>query len=111
MKYYEEPERWKPLYGQIYKCNHPLYDRCTLYLEKDIGIAVIQQRFSNKRTYWDYIDPWLANDIYLNENFPKFFKKHATKADKGLYPTICVRQIMRALGIPPLRKEFWETRF
>lgn len=111
MRYYEEPRNKKPIYGEIYICDHRLYNRCTLYSEGEKGLAVIQQRFVNKKTYWDCIDPWIANDIYLNENFSKFFRKNADKPHKGLYPTICVRQIMRALGMPPLRKEFWETRF
>lgn len=110
--YYTKPKIWKPVFGEIYICDHPLYNRCTLFKDGTKGLAVVQQRFKDKHTYWDAIDQWLANDIYKNENFPNFFKNRAFEKDiHDLYPTVYVRQVMRALGMPPLRKEFWETRF
>lgn len=114
MQYYRKPDVWIPTFGRIYICNHPYYSRCTLYDEGDVGVAVIQQRFDNKskHTWWSDIDPWLANDIYTNLLFPKFFADNARPKDiDGLYPTFCVRPLMRALGMPPLRKQIWETRF
>lgn len=34
------------MYGERYICNHPVYDRCTLFKIGDRGLAVIQQRFN-----------------------------------------------------------------
>lgn len=112
MKYfYEKPHNWVALYGAVYRCDHPLYDECTLYLEGAVGLAVIQQRHILKSTYWSSVDPWLANDIYLNVGFQTYFQKYAGDATDGLYPTVTVRQIMWGLRMKPLKKECWETVF
>lgn len=116
MAYYQRPptEFSKQMFGVVYQCDNPVYNRCTLYKVGEAGLAIIQQRFNakTKHTWWDCIDPWLANDIYTNENFPKLFKKYAALPDtNGIYPTICVRPAMRQLGMPPLEKDIWETRF
>ena len=98
----------------VYACNHPLYNKCTLYLQDGKGLAVIQQRFNPKMktTWWSAIDIGLVDDILNNENFQKYFNQHAAAADeRGLYPTVAVRQLMWALKMRPLKKEFWETRF
>lgn len=99
--------------GETYTCNHPLYNRCTLYIIGDKGIAVIQQRFdvAHKSTYWTEIDPWLTTAIYVNENFKRYFDERAEKSKDGLYPTVTVRQIMHSLKMKPLKKERWETVF
>lgn len=109
--YYEKTRGTVPVYGEIYACDHPMYDRCTLYLVNRNGLAVVQQRFDPeaKRVYWGPIDWWLANDIYENERFPEYFREHADKADgDGLYPTVGVRKLMWALRMKPLRREAWE---
>lgn len=116
MSYYKKPsiEFSKQVFGETYICNNPCYNRCTLFKHGSHGLAMIQQRFNvkTKHTWWDCIDPWLANDIYTNPGFPNLFKEFASPADeRGLYPTLCVRQAMRKLKMPPLEKEFWETRF
>ena len=114
MRYhYEKPSLYRPIYGEIYTCNHPVYSRCTLYKIGDKGLAVIQQRFESdtKRTYWTEIDPWLANDIYLQEGFKTFFDGRAGTCQNGLYPTVSVRQIMWALKMRPVERERWETYF
>lgn len=101
-------------YGEIYECNHPVYNRCTLFKIGNKGIAVIQQRFDRefKTTYWDSLDYWIANDIYLHPNFKEFFDNRSGYCtDDGLYPTISVRQIMWALKMKPLEKARWETCF
>ena len=71
---------------------------------------MIQQRFDplSKHSWWGEIDPWLANDIYLNEGFPKYFIANAREAKNDIYPTVPVRKIMWALRMKPLKKEFWE---
>ena len=114
MKYfYEPPENWAPMYGKLYICDHSVYQQCTLFQIREKGIAVIQQRFDilSKRCWWGPIDPWLANDIYLNRNFLKYFYQNAEDSKDGLYPTRTVRQIMWALRMKPLQKEEWEEWF
>ena len=98
--------------GATYTCNHPVYNKCTLYLIDGKGLAVIQQRCDDeKRTWWDEIDPWLTNELYLHPRFKKFFDTRAEKHDEGLYPTVTIRQIMWALRMKPLKRERWETCF
>lgn len=101
------------MYGDTYECDHPVYNKCTLFKEADNGLAVIQQRynFENKTTYWDAIDPWLTDGIYLNPRFKSVFESRAGKCTDGLYPTVTVRQIMWALKMKPILKERWETCF
>lgn len=113
MRYHHlKPESYTSMYGETYYCEHPLYDKCTLYLIGDRGLAVIQQRFSNKKTYWEEIDPWLTDAIYLNEGFYTFFESIAEPCDfNGLYPTVSVRSLMHTLKMKPIPKESWETVF
>lgn len=98
-------------YGSTYICNHPVYNKCTLFQIGNKGLAVIQQRQRAKRTWWSEIDPWLTDAIYLHPDFKDYFDKRAKEAVDGLYPTVSVRQIMWALKIKPLPKERWETCF
>lgn len=111
--FYTKPDYCDPLYGQVYLCDHPVYDSCTLYLENDIGLAVIIQTFDaeTKQTRWTNLPAYLANDLYLRPGFASYFNQHAKKATDGLYPTVTVRQIMWALKMKPLKKERWETVF
>lgn len=108
-----KPGIYSTMYGAVYTCNHPVYERCTLFQIGDMGLAVIQQRFneSSKTTKWTEIDPWLTDDIYLNTRFKTYFFKHAKKPVHGLYPTVTIRQIMWGLKMKPLQKERWETVF
>ena len=64
--YYEKPKFYQTLYGEVYHCNHPLYNSCTLFKVKEFGLAVIQQRWDpiEKHTWWTEIDPWLNDSIY-----------------------------------------------
>jgi len=114
MRYhYEKPLIYLSTYGVTYSCNHPVYDKCTLYKIGDKGIAVIQQRFDEdlKSTWWSEIDPWLTDIIYLHPKFKEFFNERADECENGLYPTVTIRQIMWALKMKPMRKERWETCF
>lgn len=114
MRYHhEKPDFYESRYGEVYTCDHSLYDRCTLYRINGKGLAVIQQRFDAawKSTYWTEIDPWLNDEIYLHPGFKQFFDKRAGPGKDGLYPTVTVRQIMWALKMKPLKKERWETVF
>lgn len=114
MRYhYEKPSIYLSMYGNTYECDHPIYNKCTLFVEGNRGIAIIQQRYdkNTKTTWWEEIDPWLTDSIYLNPNFKDLFNNRAGECVNGLYPTITVRQIMWALKIKPLPKERWETCF
>lgn len=114
MRYhYEKPDIYINHYGETYKCDHPVYNTCTLFKIGDKGLAVIQQRFSkySKTTWWTEIDDYLRDPIYLNPGFKAYFDARAKKPQNGLYPTVTVRQIMWALKMKPLPKERWDTTF
>lgn len=101
------------MYGIIYTCNHPVYDRCTLFETDENGLAVIQQRYDKetKATWWGEIDPWLTDALYLHPKFKQFFDDRSGVCQDGLYPTVTIRQIMWALKMKPLPRERWETCF
>ena len=136
MRYhFEKPDIYRTHYGETYICDHPVYNRCTLFRIGDKGLAVIQQRFNpeTKETRWTEIDPWLTDAIYLNPNFRTLFETHSSTVDSiqtnhqensnprsivmmrkstnSLYPTLTVRQVMWALKMKPLKRERWETTF
>ena len=100
------------MYGETYVCDHPVYDKCTLFKIGDKGLAVIQQRTDTlKRTWWSEIDDWLTDALYLHAGFKKFFDERAEECTDGLYPTVTIRQIMWALKMKPVKRERWETCF
>lgn len=112
MRYHiERPKHATKYYGETYICNHPLYDRCTLYKIGKKGLAVVQQRINGKKTYWTEIDEWLVDLIYLAKGFKLYFDKVAEPDTDGLYPTVTVRKLMWTLRMKPLPKERWETTF
>lgn len=114
MKYFHEKSSYSyHIYGTPYSCDHPVYNRATLYIYDDIGLCVIQQRYdvNTKRTWWTEIDPWLVDEIYLHPKFNDYFIKYARKSVDGIYPTVTVRQIMWALRMKPIKREKWETVF
>jgi hypothetical protein len=114
MRYhYEKPAIHSSMYGELYICGHPVYDRCTLFRASDRGLAVIQQRFddASKSTWWGELDPWLTDGLYLHSEFKEYFDKRSGICADGLYPTVTVRQMMWALKMKPLPKERWETVF
>lgn len=114
MRYHYEEDRTKSAtYGYTYHCDHPVYSSCTLYFYEERGLAVIQQRYDDKtkHTYWTEIDPWLVDDIFLEEGFKSYFEKFSGEHFEKTFPTVTVRQIMHALGMKPLKKQKWETVF
>lgn len=114
MRYhYEKPPIYLKMYGKTLFLSHPVYSRCTLYTSGNKGLAVIQQRFDEnaKKTWWAEIDPWLVDDLYLNDGFKAYFDEHAKECTDGLYPTVTIRQIMWALKMKPIPKQRWETVF
>lgn len=114
MRYhYEKPSTYSSIFGDIHICNHPVYDKCTLFQIDKKGLAVIQQRFNpdNKTTWWGEIDPWLTDMLYLHPKFKDFFDERSDVDTNGLYPTVTIRQIMWALKLKPIPRERWETCF
>lgn len=111
--YYDKPVIYLSMYGENYICDHPVYNKCTLFKIGDRGLAVIQQHFNlkDKSTYWSALDPWLTDDLYLHPKFKDYFDKRAGVCENGLFPTVTIRQIMWALKIKPLPHEPWETSF
>ena len=114
MRYhFEKPSIYLSMYGERYRCNHPVYNVCTLFRIGEKGLAVIQQRFDETRkfTYWTEVDSWLTDALYLHPDFKKFFDERAKPCADGIYPTVTIRQIMWALKMKPLPKQRWETVF
>lgn len=114
MRYhFEKPAIYLSMYGDSYSCDHPVYDKCTLYQMNNKGLAVIQQRYDEetKRTWWGEIDPWLTDELYLHPKFKEYFDNRAGDCIDGLYPTVTIRQIMWALKLKPVPKDRWETCF
>lgn len=114
MRYhYKKPESYSTIYGSTYSCEHPVYNKCTLFKINGKGLAVIQQRYNpvDKNTYWTDIDPWLIDELYLHSSFEKFFNERAEECVDNLYPTVTIRQIMWGLKMKPLPRERWETCF
>lgn len=114
MRYhYEKPTIYLTIYGRTYTCDHPVYDRCTIFQIGGTGLAVIQQRFNpwTKHTWWGEIDPWLNDDIFLHPGFKEYFEERSGPCKDGLYPTVTIRQLMWALKMKPIPKEPWETVF
>ena len=114
MRYhFEKPTIYLSMYGSTHICDHPVYDRCTLFTIGKKGLAVIQQRFdeSTKTTKWDEIDPWLTDALYLHPKFKKYFDERASTSTDGIYPTVTIRQLMWALKMKPIKRERWETCF
>lgn len=98
----------------LYKCNAPMYSKCTLFCKDEEGLAVVQQRFNRyfKYLWWGPIDQDIAKDILRNERFETYFESEANFPDaNGIFPTVTIRQLMWALRMKPLRKEFWEKDF
>jgi len=114
MRYYHQPSAQnRQHYGSVYICDHLVYSRCTLYLIKRKGLAVIQQRYDpdTKCTYWTEIDSFLQDEVYLHPGFLLYFNACAKEPVNGLYPTATIRQLMWALRMKPLPKQRWETVF
>lgn len=100
--------------ARLHFCDHPIYDKCTLFVNDDFplyGLAVIQQRFNEeeKVSWWGPIDPWLTGDISGHPAFEEFFIKNAGTPVDGIYPTIELRKLMHALGMKPFSKWYWEV--
>lgn len=114
MRYhYEKPKIFLSKYGTTHVCNHPVYDRGTLFNIGNKGLVIIQQRYDTdtKMTWWDKIDPWMTDALYLHPRFKEYFDSRSGECKNDIYPTVTIRQIMWALKMKPLPKERWETCF
>ena len=114
-KMYDMPEEI-PAYkhAKFYTCKHPLYSAGTLYsLPDGRGIVVVQRKFNDrlKVWYWSHVEPAIAEDIWQNSALDKYLRLYGELPEDGLYPTIPVRRLMWALGMPPIPKEYWEKEF
>ena len=110
--YYTKPDSWTCKYGTVYRCEHPLFTKATLYFQDNKGMLVIQQRFNpdTKHIWWGELDPWLVDEIYLANGFQEVFSKFASeKIPGGIFPEIKVRKLMWMLRMKPLKREFWES--
>lgn len=114
MRYHhEKPRLYVSMYGESYRCDHPVYDTCTLFKMNRRGLTVIQQRYNSKtKTTWlGEIDPWLTDVLYLHEGFKNYFNQRSGECINSIYPTVTIRQIMWALKLKPVKRERWETCF
>nr|DAJ79354.1 MAG TPA: hypothetical protein [Caudoviricetes sp.] len=114
MRYHHiKPDFYSKMYGETYRCDHPVYNICTLFKIENKGLAVIQQRFDpeTKTTWWGEIDPWFSDMLYLHPKFKDYFYERSGESIDRLYPTVTIRQIMWALKIKPVKRERWETCF
>lgn len=114
MRYYtEKPKFTASGFGEVYKCDHPVYNECTLIKLGDRGLAIIQQRYdpNTKHTWWGPVDEWLIAKIYIHPGFRKYFIFRAEQPKDGIYPTVPVRKVMWNLRMKPIRKKKWETTF
>ena len=84
--FYEKPKIYRSSYGTTYECNHPVYNKCTLFEIKKKGLAVIQKRYhkDSKYTYWTEIDPWLTDELYLHPKFKSFFDERSGEQEGNL---------------------------
>ena len=94
----------------IHECDHPMYQKCTLYLKNGKGVAVVQKRFNSKTKtfWWGPIDPWLVDDISAQEAWPNWFDKNAEEPTYNVYPSFTVRKVMWAMRMKPLPRESYE---
>ena len=114
MRYhYEQTTEYSSSFAEKFNSQHFLYNKCSLFRNGERGLAVIQQHFNNnlKVSWWGPIDPFLVSDIYNNPHFGDYFDEYSGVCLDGIFPTVTVRQIMWALRMKPLKKEYWETRF
>ena len=112
MKYFTEKDSKRAVNRFLYHCDHALYSACTLYELGDKGLAVVQKRFNPRiKVFWyGPVEPWLAELIFANNGFNAYFAKNSGVEKNGIFPTVTVRQIMWALKMKPLRKEWWEAQ-
>ena len=101
-------------YLNLNSSKHPAYNSYTLFYYNKKGLSVIRQYYNSrlKITWWGALDEELAEKIAKNEAFYGYFERLAGCSDeKGIYPTVTLRQVMRGIGVKASKKQAWETRF
>lgn len=106
--FYDKPDKGTPLFGKRVELNHPGYRTGTQFVVDGLGMIFVQQRIQCKYCYWDALDYWLANDIYMHPKFKDYVREYGTEEN---YPIVPVRKVMWALRMKPLPKEPWEEFF
>lgn len=114
MRYhYQKPDIYLSMYGELYICNHPVYDRCTLFTIGNKGLAVIQQRFSadTKKSHMDR-GRFMADRLFIfTSKIQGIFRQPIRRVYGRIIPTVTIRQIMWALKMKPIQRQRWETCF
>ena len=68
MRYhYNKPQIYLSMYGQLYICNHPVYDSCTLYKIDEKGLDVHGGVKSIRGLLMKYIYILILKDILNND--------------------------------------------
>lgn len=106
--FYEKLDKGIPRYETRIELDHVAYKTGTLFFSHDKGVILVQKRFTAGYCYWDALDYWLANDIFLHPGFAEYVDKHGATDN---YPIIPVRSAMWELRMKPLKKEPWEEFF
>lgn len=113
MRYFlEKPIDAKKNGVYLTKIDHPLYNSCTIYkTDVDKGLAIVQRRFNKnlKVFFYNAPDSWIIDEIKKAAGFVDYVFDHAGPNQDGTYPTVTIRQVMYALKLKPLKKEWWET--
>lgn len=93
--------------------SHPAYRGFTLFSDGIRGLGVVQQFYIKdfKYTYWGPLDSNLLIFIFHSPNFEDWWNTEAKTPEFGEYPIFEARKVMWALGMKPLKKELWETKF
>ena len=114
MRYFiEKPANTKQNTLYFKKVDHPLYNSCRLYKMNDTdGLAIVQLRFNSKmKVFWyDAPDSWIMDKIVKQPGFADYVFDNAADDSDGIFPTVTVRQVMYALKMKPLKKEWWESQ-
>ena len=112
MRYYtERPDGAKPHSIYFQRSSHPLYNSCRLCrISDEEGLAIVQLRFNpNLKVFWyDAPDSWIMDELLKHPGFSNYVFEHADECKDDVYPTVTVRQVMYALKMKPLKKEWWE---
>lgn len=89
-----------------YQIESPVCNNCTMYMDGERYLGVIQQRYNAERkyTWWGPIDRSIADDIFNHPAFREYFDDNEGKV-------VEVRKLMWALRMPKMPKQAWETRF
>ena len=114
MRYYTEKTKDAKVHAKYFcRLNHPLYNSCCLFETKEgTGLAIVQRYFNPKmKVYWyGAVESWIMDEVVKHDDFLPYIYKNSEEAILGVYPTVNIRQVMYALKMKPLKKEWWESQ-